>query len=83
MTNARIEKKLKTLKAARAAQIHDFIRDLPDGYETADTAAEASRDAFDAAIDAYLAAAAAARDAAWDAYCAKLNKTQEENSNDG
>jgi ABC-type transport system involved in Fe-S cluster assembly fused permease/ATPase subunit len=49
MTNARLEK----LKAARAAQIHDFIRDLPDGYE----------------------AAAAARDAAWDAYCAKLNKT--------
>ena len=79
MTNARIEKKLKILKAARAAQIHDFIRDLPDGYETAygaaDTAAEASRDAFDAAIDAYLAAAAAARDTAWDAYCAKLNKT--------
>jgi hypothetical protein len=78
MTNARIEKKLKTLKAARAAQIHDFIRDLPDGYETADTAAEASRDAFDAAIDAYLAAAAAARDAAWDAYCDELKKTKEQ-----
>jgi hypothetical protein len=42
----------------------------------------ARADAFDAAVDAYLAAAAAARDAAWDVYCAKLRKLQEENSND-
>jgi hypothetical protein len=75
--------KLEELKAARSARNHDFIMNLPDGYETACAAADdAWVAADDAARDAayegsYSYAADAAYVAAWDAYYAELKKIQE------